>query len=266
MKNLKKIGEGLTSQAFISDDKYILLVGKRKDSFKNYEDIKQNMDLLEGKINSVKIPSNLTLIKPCEKYPFGALNYLAVRGKKLNVKNCTLEEKKKIGKKLANFLWELHNLKFEKRHNNKDWIIKHEKNKVAKSLQLLEPYFNKEENNHLKQLEKQRKQFYLESDFCVTHGDLHEENLLVDENNQLVGIIDFGNMAYYPPICDFATIYYEVDEEIFKATIENYPNQIDLNQIKLCNYFRNITLFAYIQNKNKEELKASSSHQKYGCF
>lgn len=263
MKDLKIIGEGMASKAFISDDNYILLVGKRDDSLSIYKSLKADMDLLEGKIKSIKIPSNMKVIEPCKEYPFGALTYLAVPGREIDLKTCSFEQKKAAGKKLAEFLSEMHNLGFDW---DKEFSIKHENEKVVKNLKLLEPYFTKEENEYLKKYVKKYDKLLRESEYVITHGDLHSENILVNDNNEITGIIDFGNMSYSPIEFDFAPIY-KMDKEIFAAVQENYLKSIDIEKVQLSNQFLSIAFFEYVQGWSKEAiLKEVQSIRDAGIF
>lgn len=264
VKDLRIIGEGMVSKAFISDDKYILLVGKRDDSFSIYKNLKTDMDLLEGKIKSIKIPSNLKVIEPCKEYPFGALTYLAVPGREIDLKTCTTLQKKEIGKRLSEFCWEMHHNGL---HWDKNFSIKHKNAKAVKNLKLLKPYFTKEENDHLQKLAKKYDKYLRESEYFVTHGDLHEENILVNNKNELTGVIDFGNMAYTPIEFEFAPIYFNLGKELWESFITNYPQKIDIEKVKIVLYFRAITFFEYVQGWSKEAiLKEVQSIRDTGIF
>lgn len=89
-ENCKKIGESAVSKAYLYDNKWILLEGKRNDSFESYKKLKNNLDLLEGKIKSVKIPNNAKIIKASEEYPLGGISYLYVEGDELKKKRKVL--------------------------------------------------------------------------------------------------------------------------------------------------------------------------------
>ena len=100
-----------------------------------------------------------------------------------------------MGKKLAEFLWEMHNLDFDW---DKEFSIKRENEKVVKNLKYLEPCFTKDENEYLKKYVKKYDKLLLESEYVITQGDLHSENILVNDKNEMTGVIDFGNMEYMP--------------------------------------------------------------------
>ena len=252
-----KIGEGAASEAFLTEDGFVLLVGKRSDSFNTYQKLKVSLELLDGKIKSLNIPNNASTIEPYDTYPFGALKFSLVPGTELKKKiaDCSDQQKTAIGKKLAEFIFEMQNIDTTL---NKEKEIEINNNKFKNSLELIAPYLPNDENDQLQKVAKLYNEFMLNSKFCITHGDLQEENLLVDEKNNLVGIVDFGNMEYYVseieffPMMDFDTI-------IFNSMIENYRGQIDVNNITLVGLVRHVRFFKHVVGRGEhaiaEELK-----------
>lgn len=247
-----KIGEGSTSKAYMYDKNYVLLVGKRDDSFEIYKKLKKNLDLLEGKINSIRIPSKSKVIKPCEDYPLGAMTYLYVEGNELKkrIHTCTKEQKRNIGKKLAEFVFEMQNI-----NNNldKNKEIEINNNKFKNSIELIKPYLSNEEKIKLERIAINYNDFMKNSIFCMTHGDLQEENLIVDKYNNLIGIIDFGNMEYYVPEIEFDSMM-NYDLSIFEAMLENFKGKTEINNIRLVGLVRRIRFFKHIVNKNYKSI------------
>lgn len=243
-----RIGEGATSKAYMYDRNYALLVGKRDDSFEIYKKLKKNLDILEGKINSIKIPSKAKVIKPCKEYPLGAMTYLYVEGNELKnrVNTCTEEQKRNIGKKLAEFIFEMQNININLDKNKE---IEINNNKLKNSIELIKPYLSNEEKIKLERVAINYNDFMINSNFCMTHGDLQEENLIVDKYNNLIGIIDFGNMEYYVPEIEFDSMI-NYDLSIFEAMLENFKGKIEINNIRLVGLVRRIRFFKHIVNNN----------------
>lgn len=253
-ENCKKIGEGAVSIAYLCDKNRILLKGKRKDSFESYQKLKNNLDLLNGKIKSIKIPSNAKIIEPCEKYSLGAISYLYVEGEELKNKihDCSKEQKSEIGKRLAEFISEMQNINTSL---NKDNEIEINNGKLKKAIELIKPYLNKEEIIKMEKVSMNYNNFMISSNFYITHGDLQEENLILDDNNNLVGIIDFGNMEYYVQEIEFDSMM-NYDLDIFEAMLNNYKGQIEINNIKLIGLVRRVRFFKHIlNNDNFDTLK-----------
>lgn len=67
-RNLKELSSGFCSKAYIRDDKYIQLIGKREDSFDSYKKLKENSDLLVNTIKCIEYPHNMTLIQPNSEF------------------------------------------------------------------------------------------------------------------------------------------------------------------------------------------------------
>jgi len=250
-KTRKKLNSGLCSNAYILDDEYIQLIGKRDDSYNTYKEVKENSDLLIGKITCVDFPSNMILIEPNDEYPFGCLIYKIVRGNPLNSGTLTIQEQEKLAKKIVDFNAEMHNLQI---HWDRDWAINHELEKIDKNIRLLTKYLTE---NEISQLNAYKYIFsnYLNSkkQFCITHGDLWADNLIMNENHELTGVIDFGNMAYFLPEVDYASMWNMVDgflEKLLKYTNEDVTKE----SILLFVMHRELCSFEYIINAEPEDI------------
>jgi len=104
---MKYLYEGLRSIAYTEDDN-IVLVSKNKQATITYKQDFETYKLLEGKIKTVKIPSNVQFIKPSEKYKFGALKYKMIQGKVFKDEEMETYNLKGIANSLGDFLNELH--------------------------------------------------------------------------------------------------------------------------------------------------------------
>jgi len=249
----KELNSGLCSTAYILDDKYIQLVGKRNDSYDIYKDMKANADLLEGNITCVDYPNSMILIEKCKDYPYGSLIYPMVKGKPLNVNNISKEQLDIIAVDLVKFNKQMHNSNI---HWDREKSINHELEKVNNNIELLKKYLNKQEIKKLKEYEKQFS-FYLHSkqNFCITHGDLWADNLIVDENNKLSGVIDFGNMAYFLPEVDYASLW-DMTDDFLKKMIEVSNEDVTKESINLFIIHRELCSFEYILNDDIENKKS----------
>lgn len=247
-EDIEKIGEGAVSKAYVVNNEWTLLVGKREDSFKIYKKLKTNLDLLEGKIKSVQIPSKAKIIKPCKKYPLGAISFLYIEGDELKKKIhiCTEKQKRDIGKKIAGFILEMQNINIVL---DKSKEIEINNNKLKNSMKLIKPYLSNEENIKMERVSIDYNNFMMNSNFCMTHGDLQEENLIVDKYNNLLGIIDFGNMEYYVPEIEFNSMM-NYDLNIFEAMLESFKGKIEINNVRLIGIVRRVRFFKHMINED----------------
>ena len=55
-KTKKELNSGMCSNAYVLDEEYIQLIGKREDSYSIYKEMKENSDLLIGKITCIDFP------------------------------------------------------------------------------------------------------------------------------------------------------------------------------------------------------------------
>lgn len=247
----KELNSGFTSRAFLLDDKFIQLVGKNENAVNTYKDLKANSELLKGKITCVDYPNNMQLFEPSITYPYGSLVYSYVKGKPVNPNNLTEQELTNLAKKLVEFNNQMHNLDV---HWNRENAINHEVNKVNVNIELLKNYLTESEICLLKNYALAFSN-YLNSKpkFCMTHGDLWADNLIVDSNNNLTGIIDFGNMAYFLPEVDYASVWNMCDGFLDKM-IEFSNEDITKESVNLFIVHRELCFFEYVLNCDVSEV------------
>lgn len=149
----------------------------------------------------------------------------------------TKQEIEDVAKEISRFMYELHSTKFEK-----DEIFKTDKI----GLNLVD-FLDELINKHIAEDDKKfwkYKEFSKKENSCLVHGDLNTSNILLDENNHLSGVIDFGFAGFGNKYYDIARIlsrsYPEgFKEEIIKSYEEISKERLDLNiletEIKLWN-------------------------------
>lgn len=245
----KELNSGCMSTAYLLDNSYIQLVGKRSDAFDTYKDMKDNADLLNGYITCVDYPHNMILIEPSNEYPYGSLIYPLVKGNILNVDTLTADNIEKLAKKLIEFNIEMHNANIDW---GRQWAINHETEKVNRNIEILKDYLTGQEISILKDYST-RFSNYLNSKnkFCITHGDLWADNLIVNENNELSGIIDFGNMSYFLPEVDYASLWNMCDGLLDKL-IELTSEDVTRESVNLFIVHRELCFFEYILDNPSE--------------
>ena len=141
-RNLKEINSGFCSNAYMLNDKYIQLIGRRKESYDTYKRMKENSNLLEKRINCVEYPHDMTLIQPNKEYPFGSLIYPMIKRNSLNINSATNDQLQKIAKKIIEFNCEIHNSDI---HWDREKSINHECQKIEVAIKVLQNYLTKNE-------------------------------------------------------------------------------------------------------------------------
>lgn len=264
VKNLKKLGSGSASDAYLLDDGKVIIVGKREDCFSNYQMLYQKSNMIAGKITTINYPKIHQLISPCKEFPFGAMIEDYVPGSELRGKavQLSMSDKVEIGKNLGLFLSQLHKIKT---NGNKEEEISINLKKFDRSILLLKEHLPKETIEKLMVIKNQYHLLMQSKEFCITHGDLNAGNIMISEDNKLSGIIDFGNMEFYIPEIEFAHMYF-FDRQIYDSMIKNYDKEINEEEIILLElvinvrHFKNIVNFEEKRNKCLQTIEGILEH------
>ncbi|MCL2228920.1 MAG: aminoglycoside phosphotransferase family protein [Firmicutes bacterium] len=247
---MKKIGEGVYNNAFLTDEGTVILAGKCDDSFEWYMRIKNILDALDGCIKSVQIPNGANLVTPCKDFPNGAIRMSFVKGKELGgvIVACTTEQKRAIGRGLADFVIEIQSANINL-DGSKQKMVDQNNKKLKSSLSVIAPFLSKEENEKFTAIAARYNDFLVRQTFVMTHGDLQEENIMLDTKNRLSGIVDFGNAEYYVSHVEFCAMM-EFDSTIFDAMLEHYcaktKTKLDISDIKLVALVRGVRFFRHV--------------------
>ncbi|MCL2540108.1 MAG: phosphotransferase [Firmicutes bacterium] len=223
---MKLIGEGRESSAYFLDGKTVLLVGKNKTAIDNYKKQKTIYNILDGKVKCVKIPENANLIEPCEKHPFGAMTISYVAGEPLDIKVLTDEQKIKIGKQIAQFVYEFQKVgeKLGKEEIKKlqEIQIKTDAKAVRECLELVKVHFSDDEYSRLVEVAKRYNAKIKNRTHILHQGDLGGSNLLTDKDRNLIGIIDFEEVGFYIPEYKFKGQGLRKDKILFDSLVKEY--------------------------------------------
>ena len=139
------------------------------------------------------------------------------------------DEIEKIAKQLAKFMHELHSLPYDE---NEIFTI----NNIGLELQdfiteLLEKHVSKEDNEFWF-----NNNFKIEpSDQCLVHGDFNSSNVLLDNDNNVTAIIDFGFGGFGSKSQDVSRIIGRCPENFKEPIINAYEkyaeNELERNQL-----------------------------------
>lgn len=125
------------------------------------------------------------------------------------------EEIKEVADEISDFMYQLHQVEF---NENEDWT------KLSDFLDELVTTF----------LAEKDKKFWKYYDFmdnkqaCLVHGDLNSSNILLDENNHISAIIDFGFAGFGDKYSDIARIIGRCPET-YKNEIVNHYEELSNN-------------------------------------
>lgn len=180
-----------------------------------------------------------TIVKDCEfaNYIHGKTYYNTVNLKLLNNENrafsmhkkiegtvltdkmndMTPDEIKVLSKEISEFMFQLHSVKF-----NKNEIFT--TNNIGLNLvdfldELINMHLDAEDKKFWKY-----KEFSKKDNTCLVHGDLNPGNIIVDENNHISAVIDFGFAGFGNKYFDIARIIGRLPEGFKNEIINSYES------------------------------------------
>lgn len=216
VSDIKVTGSGYDSVAYLVNNEYIFKMKVSANPKKGYKKEKAILDFLNKYLTS-----NIQIPKIDYSYitdEISIMGYKKIDGKFLNstiYKIMNEEEKNCLKKDIASFLKEIHNLDYSE---IKNYVIDNKAN-VLEEYQLLKETIYDELTDIEKQyienfLERLNKTTIFEDKKCLCHNDFSCNHLLLNSNNKLVGIIDFGDAGIVDEYCDFVYLLEDSEEEI----------------------------------------------------
>ncbi len=200
INSIEKINIGFNNSIYCVNDEYIIKICKKEEKEKG---IKQEIDFYQYSVHNFHpklIASDLTK----KEVPFIYLVEESIEGINLYDVWTKLSnsQKKEILIQLLGIMKLLH----KRRINNKEGLFKIMKSysnylEKAKTSSL----FSQSQVEYLQELELVIPQYFSKADFSYIHGDIHFNNLILDNGGKLK-IIDFENYAGFPKDKEFDSI------------------------------------------------------------
>lgn len=123
------------------------------------------------------------------------------------------EEVKNVADKIAEFMYQLHSMEYEK---NQVFTINNIGLELDQFLtELLELHVSEKDRKFWQNRIK-------EKPYCLVHGDLNSSNILLDDNNNIAGVIDFGFGGFGNKYDDVARIIGRCTPAFKNAIVESY--------------------------------------------
>ena len=262
INSLTLIGEGYDSKAYLVNNEYIFKIKISNNKIDGYKREKDIYDFLNKNLETnVKVP-NIEYSYLSDE--LSILGYREIKGEFLSPKlYATLSEKEKVNLKqdIADFLRTMHALDTtEIRLYNID-----NKQNVLDEYQLLRDTIYDSLSAYEKLYIEEFMQRFSTLDIfngkkCLCHNDFSCNHLLLDENNRLCGVIDFGDSGIIDEYCDFIYLLEDSKEEIgkeFGEDILKLYGDIDIEKAKKYQevteqYYPIETIVYGIKNKRKD--------------
>lgn len=226
---MKKMGEGLESEAFLVNGTYIFKHSKHSEAFKSMAKEVEVLNYLNGKI-SIDIPK-IEFYSP-EHHISG---YKLVEGKILTPElfNGFAEtEQENLAKDIALFVKEMHALKLPDIEDLEINVLEDYKSDYEYLKENIYSLLPIESQNYLDNLYKSilNNENMTNYKKVLCHNDLSCNHILI-KDNKLSGIIDFGDVAITDADKDFVYLLEQSDEEIgreFGLKVLKYYNQTNI--------------------------------------
>ena len=243
VESIEVLGSGYDSVAYLVNNEYVFKIKFSQNKKKGYEKEKAIYDFLNNNLNTnIKIPNiEYSYISD----DLSILGYKEIKGKFLNPKlyeTLSNEEKQSLKQDIAKFLREMHNLDTKEISN---YTIDNKQN-VLEEYELLRNTIY----DRLTDIEKEYIENFMiklnntdifDDKKCLCHNDFSCNHLLLDDNNKLCGIIDFGDSGIIDEYCDFIYLLEDSEEEIgheFGEDILKLYGDINIEKAK---EYQNIT-------------------------
>ena len=238
--SIKKIGEGENSKAFLVNQNYIFRFPKRKT-------VKQQIQREVCVLPKIKRVVDLSI--PEFEFISPQLNFVGypkINGETISNKiflSLSKKEQEIIHKQLGNFLTQIHSFLIDDLKNC-GLEIMDLKEEYAENLKdaekLIYPYILKSKQKIIKQLFID----YLNNpgNFNYTptlvHNDFSKDHILFDTvNQQITGIIDFGDIAFGDPDYDFMYLLDEFGDKFLKRVLKYYRRDNPNVSLEKINFF-----------------------------
>ena len=235
--NIKIIGEGYDSKAYLINDEYIFKLKISSNQKKGYKKEKAVLDFLNRNLKTtIEIPQIDFIYIDNE---LSIMGYKKINGAFLTsdiYKEMNVKQQEILKKDIAKFLKDMHNLDYAE---IKEYVIDNKQNCFEEYDLLQKTIYNdlteKEKKYIEKFFERLNNTTIFDDKKCLCHNDFSCNHLLIDNNKKLVGIIDFGDSGIIDEYCDFIYLLEDSEEEIgkdFGEDILQIYGDIDINKAK----------------------------------
>lgn len=219
IKSIQEINAGFNNSIFSINDKYIIKICGDKNK-ENLFDIEANF--YNSNKDNESIPTLYLYDKTKNVVPYVYEIIEKVNGKSAYYHWYKMNElqKEELIRKLMKSLKRIHKKKYLPTCNWSDLIKKKVLDKFNEAIDM----FNDEERNIILESLKKYDEFLSDNRFSLIHNDLHFDNVLIDEN-QNIKLIDFNDSIIAPFDFDLRMLYMSVHLPWKWANIEMDPLQ-----------------------------------------
>ena len=260
--SIKVLGSGYDSVAYLVNDEYVFKIKFSANKKKGYEKEKAIYDFLNYHLNTnIKIP-NIEYSYISDE--LSILGYKQIKGKFLTPEvyhNMSTKCQEILKRDIALFLRQMHDLDYSEINI---YTIDNKQNVLEEYELLRNTIYDSLTDFEKEYIESFMEKLYSTNIFngrkCLCHNDFSCNHLLLDDDNRLCGVIDFGDAGIIDEYCDFLYLLEDSDEEIgvsFGEDILRLYGNIDIDMCKkyqelVEEYYPIETIIYGIKNNNQE--------------
>jgi aminoglycoside phosphotransferase (APT) family kinase protein len=242
-----KIGNGFESIVVKTNSDIVFKIGKNSYSQNSYKTEFNLLKIFKPYFQDIAIPNPIHYKSSTLEFPFGIIGYKNINGKPLSQSDITLSSEDNYVSQFVNILNTLHSIPLtaEIRKLNLSRYPPSKK-KLQELWRLINPVMKKEfTNTEFKKCVFWWKNLLKYASFNlrasnIVHLDLWYENILINDDNKIVGILDFSNVSLGDPIGDFVPFSYISDEFMIKII-----KKLQLNNNRYVKPYLNERIFFY---------------------
>lgn len=235
VNSFELIGEGYDSKAYLINNEYIFKIKTSSNRKKGYIKEKAILDFINTNMEiQIQIPE-IDYIYVDDT--ISVMGYKKINGEFLSLElynELSETEKAELKNDIAEFLKQLHSLDYSQ---IAEYNIDNKRNCLEEYDILKDSIYDSlsdREKNYIEEFYRKLSTTNVFDDKkCLCHNDFSCNHLLLDENNKLSGIIDFGDSGIIDEYCDFLYLLENSEEEIgrdFGIDILNIYKDININK------------------------------------
>jgi aminoglycoside phosphotransferase (APT) family kinase protein len=259
IQDTRSLGEGFDNTVIQINGDYVFRFPRRNVAMHLMEAESQILPAIVGRL-PLKVPEPIFFGKPTADFPYSFTGYKMVQGK--TPYRESLEKKIISARRFAHFLKRLHQVSVAEAmeygitfdcKRRLDILFRREQ--LAKNAKLVKALGYSEQAEIVLAYIDSVKPFGLKEEVSLVHGDIHIRNVLLDNEDVLTGIIDWGDVHVGHRAIDISFIYSYFPTQARQSFFEIY-GAIDDETEKLARFraiFMLVTLFLYgIDLKDKQ--------------
>ena len=243
------IGDGWDNTAHLINKKYIFRFPRREIAVEGLR-IENNVLPFIAPCLPLPVPVPLYVGNPEGEYAWQYSGYTIIEGETACRMNLSDKERIRAAKPLALFLKALHGITAEEASAYGAGPDKFGKLNLSRRVpQVMELLEDMEEKNVLDDVTLLKK-IALEMEVgagaktgvepslskkCMVHGDLYSRHLMINNNRELTGVIDWGDVHIGNPALDLGIIYSFLPPEGRKIFMEHY-GEVDEENLRLARF------------------------------